>query len=49
MVLSAFIGIRKQGQPEIKVTPLQVVIIGVIAAAVFVFTVKTVVKLVLGS
>lgn len=48
MVLSAFIGIRKQGQPEIRVTPLQVVIIGILAAAIFVFAVKTVVKLVIG-
>lgn len=48
MVLSAFIGIRKQGQQEIRVTPLQVVIIGILAAAMFVFAVKTVVKLVIG-
>jgi hypothetical protein len=48
MVLSALIGIRKQGRPqEIKVTPLQVVITGIIAAALFVFTVITVVRLVL--
>ena len=48
MVLSAFIGIRKQGQQqEIRVTPLQVVITGIIAAALFVFTVITVVRLVL--
>ncbi len=46
MVLSAFIGIRKQGQ-EIKVTPLQVVITGIIAAALFVFTIIMVVRLVL--
>lgn len=47
MVLSAFVGIRKQGQQEIKVTPLQVVITGIIAAALFVFTLVTVVRLVL--
>lgn len=48
MVLSAFIGIRKQGQQqEFRVTPLQVVITGIIAAALFVFTVITVVRLVL--
>jgi len=47
MVLSAFIGIRKQGRQTLKVTPVQLVIIGVIAAAAFVFLVKTVVKLVL--
>ncbi len=47
MVLSAFIGIRRQ--QEVKVTPLQVVVIGIIAAAVFVFTVISVVRLVLGK
>ena len=48
MVLSAFIGIRKQNpQQEIKVTPLQVVITGLIAAALFGLTVSTVVRLVL--
>ncbi len=48
MVLSAFIGIRKQDQgQEIKVTPLQVVITGIIAGALFVFTVISVVRLVL--
>jgi hypothetical protein len=49
MVLSAFIGIRRQGQQQIKVTPLQVVITGIIAAAIFVFTVITVVRLVLSK
>lgn len=53
MVLSAFIGIRKsdkQGRPqELNVTPLQVVITGIICAALFVFTVITVVRLVLGK
>ena len=48
MVLSAFIGIRKQDQgQEIKVTPLQVVVTGIIAGALFVFTVISVVRLVL--
>jgi hypothetical protein len=47
MVMSAFIGIRRQ--QEVKVTPLQVVITGIIAAAVFVFTVVTVVRLVLSK
>jgi hypothetical protein len=48
MVLSAFIGIRKQGQEQqIRVTPLQLVITGIIAAVLFVFTVITVVRLVL--
>ena len=47
MVLSAFIGIRKAGQQEIRVTPVQLVITGVILAALFVFSVLTVVRLVL--
>jgi hypothetical protein len=47
MVLSAFIGIRRGGQEEVRVTPLQVVITGVILAACFVFSVITVVRLVL--
>ena len=48
MVLSAFIGIREQGQrQDIKVKPLQLVITGIIAAALFVFTVIMVVRLVL--
>lgn len=48
MVLSAFVGLRKrQNGEELRVTPLQVVITGVIAAALFVFTVVTVVRLVL--
>lgn len=48
MVLSAFIGIRKQDkEQQIRVTPLQVVIVGVIAGAMFVFTVYSVVRLVL--
>jgi hypothetical protein len=50
MVLSAFIGIRKQGQQqELNVTPVQVVITGIICAVLFVFTVITVVRLVLGK
>lgn len=47
MVLSAFIGIRRQQQMEIRVTPLQVVITGIIVAALFVFAVMMVVRLVL--
>jgi len=51
MVLSAFIGIRKQGsqQEKIKVTPMQVVITGIIMAALFALTVRTIVHLVLGK
>jgi Protein of unknown function (DUF2970) len=48
MVLSAFIGIRKQNpEQELKVTPLQIVITGIIAAVLFGLTVSTVVRLVL--
>jgi len=45
MVLSAFIGIRKRGEPEqIKVTPVQVIIIGVLAGVIFVGTIVSVVQ-----
>jgi hypothetical protein len=48
MVLSAFIGIRKQdSEQKIRVTPLQVVITGIIAGALFVFTIVNVVRWVL--
>ena len=48
MVLWAFIGIRKQNpEQELKVTPLQIVITGIIAAALFGLTISTVVRLVL--
>lgn len=44
MVFSAFLGIRKRGEHEkIEVAPLQVIIIGVIAGAVFVGTIVSVV------
>lgn len=47
MVLSAFVGLRKQGpEQKLRVTPVQVVITGVILAALFVFSVISVVKLV---
>lgn len=50
MVLSAFIGIRKQNPDEqVQVTPLQVVITGLIAAALFGLTVASVVRLVLSK
>jgi Protein of unknown function (DUF2970) len=45
VVLSAFVGIRKH--QELKVKPLHVIITGIIAAALFVLTVTTVVRLVL--
>ncbi len=45
MVLSAFIGIRKRGEPEkIEVTPVQVIMIGIMAGAVFVGTIVSVVR-----
>lgn len=48
MVLSAFLGIRKRGDHEkIVVTPLQVIIVAVMAAAIFVGTVVSVVRLVI--
>lgn len=45
MVLSAFLGIRKRGEHEkIEVTPVQVIVVGVIAGAVFVGTIVSVVQ-----
>ncbi len=44
MVFSAFLGIRKRGEHEkIAVTPVQVIIVGVIAGAIFVGTIVSVV------
>lgn len=48
MVLSAFVGLRKQNrQQEIRVTPVQIVITGIIAAALFVLTIVSIVRVVL--
>jgi hypothetical protein len=48
MVLSAFLGIRKRAEHEkLEVSPLQVIVIGVMAAALFVLTVVSVVQLVI--
>lgn len=45
MVLSAFIGIRKRGEHEkIEVTPVQVILVGILAGAVFVGTIVSVVQ-----
>lgn len=45
MVLSAFLGIRKRAEHDrIEVTPLQVIMVGVLAAAIFVVTVVSVVQ-----
>ncbi len=50
MVLSAFIGLRKQHpDQQFQVTPLQIVITAIICGAMFVFSVKMVVRLVLGK
>lgn len=44
MVLSAFIGIRKRSEHEkIEVTPLQVIVIGIVAGVIFVGTIVSVV------
>lgn len=45
MVFSAFVGIRKRGEHEkIEVTPVQVIIVGIIAGATFVGTIVSVVR-----
>ncbi len=45
MVLSAFLGIRRRAEHEkIEVSPVQVIIVGLIAGAMFVATVVTVVR-----
>lgn len=47
MVFSAFIGIGKRGEHvKIEVTPVQVIIAGIIAGAVFVGTIVSVVQLI---
>lgn len=47
MVLSAFLGIRARKEHDrVEVTPLQIIITAVIAAAMFVLTVITVVRVV---
>ncbi|MBS1217704.1 MAG: hypothetical protein H6R21_837 [Proteobacteria bacterium] len=48
MVLSAFLGVRQRREHDrIEVAPVQVIIVGVIAAAIFVITVVSVVRLVI--
>lgn len=47
MVFSAFIGIRKRGEPEkITVTPVQVIMVGILAGAIFAGTIVSVVRFV---
>jgi len=48
MVLSAFLGIRKRADHEkLNVSPLQVIVVGVMAAVLFVRTVVSIVQLVI--
>jgi len=48
MVLSAFLGIRKRADHEkLNVSPLQVIVVGVMAAVLFVLTVVSIVQLVI--
>ncbi len=48
MVLSAFVGIRKRGEHEkIEVTPGQVIIVGLMAGAIFVGTIVSVVRFII--
>ena len=48
MVLSAFLGIRKRTEHEkIVVTPVQVIVVAVMAAGLFVGTVVSIVRLVM--
>lgn len=50
MVLSAFVGIRRRDEHDkIVVTPLQVLITAIIAGALFVGTIVTVVRMVTGK
>ena len=47
MVLSAFLGIRKRAEHEkFAVTPAQVLIVGILAGAIFVGTIVSVVRLI---
>ena len=47
MVLSAFLGIRRKGAHEqAQVTPRQIIVVAVVAAALFVAAIVTVVRLV---
>jgi len=48
-VLSGFIGVRRKSDHEqAQLRPLQVIVVGVALAALFVFTLISVVKLVVG-
>lgn len=48
-VLSGLVGVRRKAAHEsLRITPLQVVVAGVAAAAVFIFTLITIVRIVTG-
>lgn len=48
-VLSGLIGVRRKSAHEsLRITPLQVVVAGVAAVAVFIFTLITIVRIVTG-
>ena len=47
MVLSAFLGIRKRAEHEkFAVTPAQIIIVGILAGAIFAGTIVSVVRLI---
>jgi len=46
-VLSAFVGIRRKSEHEqLRITPVQVIVTAVVLAALFIFTLITVVRIV---
>jgi hypothetical protein len=48
-VLWAFVGIRRKSEHErLRITPLQVIVTAVVLAALFIFTLLTVVRIVVG-
>lgn len=48
-VLSAFLGIRKRSEHDaVRITPMQVIITGVVCAALFVVTLLTLVRYIVG-
>lgn len=51
-VLSAFLGIRKRSgheQETVQLTPVQIIVTGVVAAAVFVISLIMLVRFIIGS
>ena len=48
-VLSGFIGIRKRADAErVRVNPVHVIILAVIGVVLFIFTIRTIVRIVVG-